>query len=789
MGIRLRFVAIAAVLCQPILATGVCLGFTPFEAVPTVGSVSQWESPRQIEFLQRLDRLIAFRSEEVPLARGLTLYLRQGVEGSAAGGGGDGLTAETAFVVRHMADVRALLAPRLTSGVAVLFRRGDTFAADTSNAAQGLQRMTVGGWSLGSYSDPESPSERKPRLLGFRRVAPSSWTQIAPNVVELSGQTASTWWVRGRLAGSDEWYGYRAEPYVRETSMEAVVSTPRSFFASGGVVRVNLGSPEAMDELATLELACATGAGVLMADIDDVRIDGLVLEGWGLEVPEDGNGAIRTEVGGSNVLLVTDCEWGWTAYHGMLHAQNARAGGIVTLINCTFGYHANRVQAAGGGGDGAVSFNLHGGNEFIVSGCVGFGGGLRRVGVAGADRDIQGMPLYMHTGGTTPIALHVRRGCRFEPISATRCRYGAYGAANDAVVNLDGSIALVPADVTDVRYYRAFVLDETAVIQEAMNSGGWRAIDINCRVKLQMRGGGGVQQVFGVTVNRYCGFSINRDMELAMPSNLTGYVFGWETNVPHQHIIAQGRIRITGAGPGTPSDFFAFESQATRLAWASLWNCIISNETGKTGVQLRYPNQGATWNTTGGMMASAYFGIGAGQFSASGAPVQLGAAASFAAEEGGRVNIPNALSGQGSAIPAIGYDITRALRPAAPTIGPLEKNPVPPGVYDVDWHTLDGGGDMSTGGGFELEGTVGQPDVGTEMTGDGFSIVGGYWPLGALRGCAADINGDGSLDFFDYLDFVAAFSSDDAIADLNGDTEIDFFDYLDYVAAFSEGCD
>lgn len=54
--------------------------------------------------------------------------------------------------------------------------------------------------------------------------------------------------------------------------------------------------------------------------------------------------------------------------------------------------------------------------------------------------------------------------------------------------------------------------------------------------------------------------------------------------------------------------------------------------------------------------------------------------------------------------------------------------------------------------------------------------------------CFADFNGDTTVDFFDYLDFVAAFSSNDPGADFNGDTSIDFFDYLDFVAAFSNGC-
>ena len=55
--------------------------------------------------------------------------------------------------------------------------------------------------------------------------------------------------------------------------------------------------------------------------------------------------------------------------------------------------------------------------------------------------------------------------------------------------------------------------------------------------------------------------------------------------------------------------------------------------------------------------------------------------------------------------------------------------------------------------------------------------------------CSADFNGDGSVDFFDYLDFVDAFSNADPAADFNADGVIDFFDYLDFVDAFSIGCD
>lgn len=54
--------------------------------------------------------------------------------------------------------------------------------------------------------------------------------------------------------------------------------------------------------------------------------------------------------------------------------------------------------------------------------------------------------------------------------------------------------------------------------------------------------------------------------------------------------------------------------------------------------------------------------------------------------------------------------------------------------------------------------------------------------------CPADFNADGTLDFFDYLDFVAIFADSLPAADFNADGIVDFFDYLDFVNAFSTGC-
>jgi hypothetical protein len=56
------------------------------------------------------------------------------------------------------------------------------------------------------------------------------------------------------------------------------------------------------------------------------------------------------------------------------------------------------------------------------------------------------------------------------------------------------------------------------------------------------------------------------------------------------------------------------------------------------------------------------------------------------------------------------------------------------GGYELSWWTVDGGGQMySIGGGYELGGTVGQPDAGV-LTGGGYTLGGGFWRGGEVSG-------------------------------------------------------
>lgn len=49
--------------------------------------------------------------------------------------------------------------------------------------------------------------------------------------------------------------------------------------------------------------------------------------------------------------------------------------------------------------------------------------------------------------------------------------------------------------------------------------------------------------------------------------------------------------------------------------------------------------------------------------------------------------------------------------------------------YSIDWYKITGGGATSTGGSYSVSGTIGQPDASGAMTGNGYSVVGGYWAM------------------------------------------------------------
>jgi len=53
--------------------------------------------------------------------------------------------------------------------------------------------------------------------------------------------------------------------------------------------------------------------------------------------------------------------------------------------------------------------------------------------------------------------------------------------------------------------------------------------------------------------------------------------------------------------------------------------------------------------------------------------------------------------------------------------------------YTVDWFKVAGGGGTSTGGTYQISGTIGQHDASGSLTGGNYALTGGFWSIYALQ--------------------------------------------------------
>ncbi len=119
------------------------------------------------------------------------------------------------------------------------------------------------------------------------------------------------------------------------------------------------------------------------------------------------------------------------------------------------------------------------------------------------------------------------------------------------------------------------------------------------------------------------------------------------------------------------------------------------------------------------------------------------------------------------------------------------------GQFEIPWFTVDGGGAVATaGGGYELSGTIGQPDAGV-MSGGSYTLRGGFWVGGgappAACGCG-DVDQSGFVDLLDFTTLATCFGLQAPApgcaaevffcADLNGDGAVNLLDFSLFSNAF-----
>jgi hypothetical protein len=114
--------------------------------------------------------------------------------------------------------------------------------------------------------------------------------------------------------------------------------------------------------------------------------------------------------------------------------------------------------------------------------------------------------------------------------------------------------------------------------------------------------------------------------------------------------------------------------------------------------------------------------------------------------------------------------------------------------FTVNWHTVDGGGVQSSSGGeFELSGTLGQFDARNQpMTGGDVRLAGGFWVVPQCPAIPADYDGDCDVDQADYQlwEFCASgpdvpYSGDCGHADFDDDFDTDQDDFTVFQRCYS----
>lgn len=109
----------------------------------------------------------------------------------------------------------------------------------------------------------------------------------------------------------------------------------------------------------------------------------------------------------------------------------------------------------------------------------------------------------------------------------------------------------------------------------------------------------------------------------------------------------------------------------------------------------------------------------------------------------------------------------------------------------IDCYSTSSGMMFSTGGDFELSGTVGQPDAGTLAGGD-FELGGGFWPS-VEEFCFADLNDDHMVGLADLAILLANYNTLSGATyldgDLDTDRDVDLSDLAALLAVYGDICD
>lgn len=398
---------------------------------PTVPAAGTWA------FVKFMRGLLKIRLRACPIARDTVRYVAlDASSGSATGGGGAGSPGNP-YLVRQLADFVTLYGNIVATGMTILLRRGDRFKG-TSGLSISTAKVTLGAYGSGN----------RPTIEGFENDDGTGWTDSGSGDYTKT-VTGTVLWVRLQEAPATNLEAGTETVFTKQTSAATVQGTNNSWWQTGATLHVRVGA-NASPATTLIDVCKATGVGLLVTDVDGVRLDSLSVLGWGTESVASNNYCIQTRLSGTNECVVTNCGAYYGAQHvlGQLLSGGGNSGGITTWSHCDFGL--GRVDGSAGF-TAFVSFSNDGGHETILHDYDCKYGALPDSGSVGWDatKIKRGQPWYCHQGGAFSPALAL--------MLLGRTRSHAYGCA------FNGCWGDCPAYTTNraaLSEYRAWIVGD-----------------------------------------------------------------------------------------------------------------------------------------------------------------------------------------------------------------------------------------------------------------------------------------------------------------------------------------
>lgn len=547
-------------------------------------------SATQLAWLAWYSKLLRHRRTEVPLTRTTTYYVA--ANGSDSN---DGLSTAAPFLT--LSKVQTVLTAS-SGDVRFRFRRGDTWKESTGITCS-KNNVTFDDWF-----DSTTGYKAAPKFSRFTLEYNSTGWSAASGNRYTRTEASTIAWIR-----------YQTNPFgtifIRASSSAECESTSNSFYWASSVLHINLGGTN--PNTVNLEaVADNTGAGILINNVDGIRVRNISIHGFGCSATA-GSYGLKVQNSSLKIAVVEHCEVFYSGDHCMGHNEGASstAGGICVFYNCRAGLGYN-----GGSGVGWVTHNGNGDQETIWHGCEAAYGALPQTSWYNATtRPRTGTAIYGHTGGTPyKIGLAIVYGLEIYNNS--------YGCEVGARFNNSDSVS-----ATGIEDARVFV-NETMLGNQPcgiLNMGLQNHVFINCNYHVQVMSGISNQIPQDATCS---GWLLNTSLTIERAN----VVWNSGANGPHSFKWWHGLVRVIQPVTGVSTMMAISAAQAAGTASApSFVNTILAMDP-ISGITTRVNTRNHLDNLKGNAYAGVlgYSTSGSDQgYDADTSAVQLGAAPSM----------------------------------------------------------------------------------------------------------------------------------------------------------------